>query len=395
MISLLVKLLYGEMDMSDEKAVRRAYGTACSGAGIGFNVLLFAGKLIAGMLSGSVAIVSDAFNNLSDAGSSIISLVGFKLSNKKSDPQHPFGHGRLEYISGLCVSFLIILMGVELGKASIEKIIEPAQVKFSLLTAAILAASILVKLYMALYNSRVGKRLNAVTMKAMAKDSLSDAVATSVVLMSMIVAKLADIAIDGYCGVVVAAFILFTGITAARDTISPLLGQKPDSEFIEEVMRIVNAHKEIIGTHDLVVHDYGPGRLMITLHAEVDADMDILVAHDAVDNAARCDGNYAVQLREKLGCSAVVHMDPIVTDDVETNATREEIKRVVSNIDSRMTIHDFRMVPGPTHTNVIFDVAVPFDTDMDDDELRKILGARIRDVDSKLNAVIEIDKCYC
>lgn len=388
MISLLVKLFYGEMDMSDEKAVRRAYGTACSGAGIGFNVLLFAGKLIAGMLSGSVAIVSDAFNNLSDAGSSIISLVGFKLSNKKSDPQHPFGHGRLEYISGLCVSFLIILMGVELGKASIEKIIEPAQVKFSLLTAAILAASILVKLYMALYNSRIGKRLNAVTMKAMAKDSLSDAVATSVVLMSMIVAKLADIAIDGYCGVVVAAFILFTGITAACDTISPLLGQKPDSEFIEEVMRIVNAHKEIIGTHDLVVHDYGPGRLMITLHAEVDADMDILVAHDAVDNIEN-------ELREKLGCSAVVHMDPIVTDDVETNATREEIKRVVSNIDSRMTIHDFRMVPGPTHTNVIFDVAVPFDTDMDDDELRKILGARIRDVDSKLNAVIEIDKCYC
>lgn len=388
MISLLVKLFYGEMDMSDEKAVRRAYGTACSGAGIGFNVLLFAGKLIAGMLSGSVAIVSDAFNNLSDAGSSIISLVGFKLSNKKSDPQHPFGHGRLEYISGLCVSFLIILMGVELGKASIEKIIEPAQVKFSLLTAAILAASILVKLYMALYNSRIGKRLNAVTMKAMAKDSLSDAVATSVVLMSMIVAKLADIAIDGYCGAVVAAFILFTGITAARDTISPLLGQKPDSEFIEEVMRIVNAHKEIIGTHDLVVHDYGPGRLMITLHAEVDADMDILVAHDAVDNIEN-------ELREKLGCSAVVHMDPIVTDDVETNATREEIKRVVSNIDSRMTIHDFRMVPGPTHTNVIFDVAVPFDTDMDDDELRKILGARIRDVDSKLNAVIEIDKCYC
>ncbi len=388
MISLLVKLFYGEMDMSDEKAVRRAYGTACSGAGIGFNVLLFAGKLIAGMLSGSVAIVSDAFNNLSDAGSSIISLVGFKLSNKKSDPQHPFGHGRLEYISGLCVSFLIILMGVELGKASIEKIIEPAQVKFSLLTAAILAASILVKLYMALYNSRIGKRLNAVTMKAMAKDSLSDAVATSVVLMSMIVAKLADIAIDGYCSVVVAAFILFTGITAARDTISPLLGQKPDSEFIEEVMRIVNAHKEIIGTHDLVVHDYGPGRLMITLHAEVDADMDILVAHDAVDNIEN-------ELREKLGCSAVVHMDPIVTDDVETNATREEIKRVVSNIDSRMTIHDFRMVPGPTHTNVIFDVAVPFDTDMDDDELRKILGARIRDVDSKLNAVIEIDKCYC
>lgn len=388
MISLLVKLFYGEMDMSDEKAVRRAYGTTCSGAGIGFNVLLFAGKLIAGMLSGSVAIVSDAFNNLSDAGSSIISLVGFKLSNKKSDPQHPFGHGRLEYISGLCVSFLIILMGVELGKASIEKIIEPAQVKFSLLTAAILAASILVKLYMALYNSRVGKRLNAVTMKAMAKDSLSDAVATSVVLMSMIVAKLADIAIDGYCGVVVAAFILFTGITAARDTISPLLGQKPDSEFIEEVMRIVNAHKEIIGTHDLVVHDYGPGRLMITLHAEVDANMDILVAHDAVDNIEN-------ELREKLGCSAVVHMDPIVTDDVEVNATREEIKRVVSNIDSRMTIHDFRMVPGPTHTNVIFDVAVPFDTDMDDDELRKILGARIRDVDSKLNAVIEIDKCYC
>ena len=388
MISLLVKLFYGEMDMSDEKAVRRAYGTTCSGAGIGFNVLLFAGKLIAGMLSGSVAIVSDAFNNLSDAGSSIISLVGFKLSNKKSDPQHPFGHGRLEYISGLCVSFLIILMGVELGKASIEKIIEPAQVKFSLLTAAILAASILVKLYMALYNSRIGKRLNAVTMKAMAKDSLSDAVATSVVLMSMIVAKLADIAIDGYCGVIVAAFILFTGITAARDTISPLLGQKPDSEFIEEVMRIVNAHKEIIGTHDLVVHDYGPGRLMITLHAEVDANMDILVAHDAVDNIEN-------ELREKLGCSAVVHMDPIVTDDVETNATREEIKRVVSNIDSRMTIHDFRMVPGPTHTNVIFDVAVPFDTDMDDDELRKILGARIRDVDSKLNAVIEIDKCYC
>ena len=388
MISLLVKLFYGEMDMSDEKAVRRAYGTACSGAGIGFNVLLFAGKLIAGMLSGSVAIVSDAFNNLSDAGSSIISLVGFKLSNKKSDPQHPFGHGRLEYISGLCVSFLIILMGVELGKASIEKIIEPAQVKFSLLTAAILAASILVKLYMALYNSRIGKRLNAVTMKAMAKDSLSDAVATGVVLMSMIVAKLADIAIDGYCGVVVAAFILFTGITAARDTISPLLGQKPDSEFIEEVMRIVNAHKEIIGTHDLVVHDYGPGRLMITLHAEVDADMDILVAHDAVDNIEN-------ELREKLGCSAVVHMDPIVTDDVEVNATREEIKRVVSNIDSRMTIHDFRMVPGPTHTNVIFDVAVPFDIDMDDDELRKILWARIRDVDSKLNAVIEIDKCYC
>ena len=295
MISLLSKIFIKNRDDVTDSAVRKAYGSLCSALGIVLNVLLFAGKYIAGAVSGSIAITADAFNNLSDAGSSAISLVGFHLSSKKPDLDHPFGHGRLEYISGLCVAALILVMGVELLISSVQKIITPEPVEIGLLPAAILIVSIAVKVYMSAYNRSVGKKISSSAMLATATDSLSDSIATTVVLISMGVSYLFDVNIDGYAGVLVALFILWAGIGVARDTLSPLLGQAPDPGLVQRIEDIVMGREEIIGMHDLVVHDYGPGRLMISLHAEVDGRGDIFELHDAVDVVERT-------LAQELGC---------------------------------------------------------------------------------------------
>ncbi|MBP3501240.1 MAG: cation transporter, partial [Oscillospiraceae bacterium] len=301
MITLLSRWFIRDRDHVTDPAVRRAYGQLCGLTGIGLNVLLFIGKFLAGTISGSIAITADAFNNLSDAGSSVITLLGFRLAGRKPDPEHPFGHGRIEYISGLIVSGLILLMGAELAKTSFDKILHPAAVDFSVIAMVILAVSILVKLYMSLYNRQIGKKINSAAMAATAADSISDAISTSAVLAAMLVAKFSGLMIDGYVGMIVAVLILISGVKAAKETIAPLLGQAPETEFVQQIERIVMSHPPICGIHDLVVHDYGPGRVMISLHAEVPAGGDMLELHDVIDNAE-------IALRRELNCEAVIHM---------------------------------------------------------------------------------------
>lgn len=343
MISLLARLLIKEKEGA---AGRKAYGILCGAVGIAFNILLFLGKFFAGTLSGSIAITADAFNNLSDAGSSFVTLLGFQLAGQKADSSHPFGHGRIEYLSGLGVAMLILLMGVELAKSSLKKILHPQPVDSSLLVIVILCVSIGVKLYMFLYNRRLGKKLNSAAMQATALDSLSDSVATSAVLLATLAGHFTDLMIDGWCGILVAAFILWSGFSAAKETIDPLLGTPPTHEFVEKIRDLVMAHQGILGLHDLIVHDYGPGRVMISLHAEVSASENVLELHDEIDNVEK-------ELRERLGCEAVIHMDPIITDDGITEQTRKRVAALVHCIDDAINIHDFRMVAGPTHTNVI------------------------------------------
>ena len=384
MIRLLAHIFIKNKDSGKE---RKLYGTLCSIVGIVLNVLLFAGKYFAGVISGSVAITADAFNNLSDAGSSFITLVGFIFAGKKPDPDHPFGHGRFEYISGFVVSIAIILMGFELFKSSISKIITPEPVDTGYLAMGILVVSILIKLYMSFYNSRIGKKIDSAAMQATALDSLSDSIATTVVLISMLVMRFAGINIDGYCGLLVALFILYAGYKAAKDTIDPLLGFPPEKEFVEQIENIVMSHDQIVGIHDLVVHDYGPGRRMISLHAEVPGNGNMFEMHDLIDLIER-------ELNEKMQCRTVIHMDPIETDNEEVARMKQEIATLVKGIDERITIHDFRMVTGPTHTNLIFDAVVPFEVERSADEVKREIEQMVRNIDSKYFAVVEIDRSY-
>ena len=387
MVSLLSKIFIKNRDDVTDPAVRKAYGSLCSALGITLNVLLFAGKYIAGAVSGSIAITADAFNNLSDAGSSAISLVGFRLAGKKPDPDHPFGHGRLEYISGLCVAALILVMGVELLISSVEKIISPEPVENGLLPAIILIVSIGVKVYMSLYNRAIGKKISSSAMLATATDSLSDSVATAVVLLSMLVNYLFSVNIDGYAGVLVALFILFAGVGVARDTLSPLLGQAPDPELVRKIEDIVMARDEIIGMHDLVVHDYGPGRLMISLHAEVDGRGDIFELHDAVDVVERT-------LAQELGCEATIHMDPVVCDDERVDAERARLLEIIADLGDVLSIHDFRMVAGPSHTNLVFDAVIPGGLSKTAEEVRKEICQAVEEKMPGRFAVVTVDTSY-
>ncbi len=387
MIELLSRIFIKDRDKVNDPAVRRAYGTLCSVYGIFLNVLLFAGKYFAGVLSGSVAIVADAFNNLSDAGSSVISLLGFAIAGKKPDLDHPFGHGRAEYLAGLLLSALIVVMGVELGKSSIEKIIEPQPVEAGLLPALILVASIAVKFYMSRYNKAVGKKISSPSMEATATDSLSDSIATTVVLLSMGISYFFHVNVDGWAGLLVAAFIIFAGYNAMRDTLSPLLGKAPDPELVKEIEETALAHPEIVGIHDLIVHDYGPGRGFVSLHAEVNGSGDMFRLHDAVDQAER-------EIREKFGILATIHMDPIDCDNEQLNELRQAVAEKLTEIDPRIKIHDFRMVPGPTHTNLIFDALVPADVKMGDGELSKRIAALVHSTWKKYYAVVDIDRSY-
>ena len=385
MISLLARLFIKQS--SDEQAVRKAYGILCGAVGVGFNVLLFIGKFFAGTLAGSIAITADAFNNLSDAGSSFVPLLGFQMAGQKPDSEHPFGHGRIEYLSGLAVSMLILLMGLELAKSSLQKILHPEPVDSSPVVIAILCVSIAVKLYMFSYNRRLGRKLNSSAMEATSMDSLSDSAATLAVLIATLVGHFTGLMIDGWCGILVAAFILWSGFNAAKDTLDPLLGTPPTREFVTQIRDIVMAHKSILGIHDLIVHDYGPGRVMISVHAEVSASENVLELHDEIDNVEK-------ELREKLGCAAVIHMDPIVTDDGITEETRQRVAALVHCIDDEISIHDFRMVAGPTHTNVIFDAVVPFKFRLTDAEVREKIEAAVRALDGNYYAVVNVERPY-
>ncbi len=385
MITCLAKFWIRESDSEEKK--RRVYGTLGAVVGIFLNICLFTGKYLAGFLSGSIAIMADAFNNLSDAGSSFISLIGFVFSGKKPDLDHPFGHGRIEYLAGLGVSFLILLMGVELAKNSVQKILHPVSVQISTLSIAVLSASILVKLYMAYYNHAIGKKIRSATMAATATDSLSDAAATTVVLLAMLFLAVTGINIDGYCGILVAVFILAAGIGAAKETVSPLLGQAPDPEFVKEIKELVMQHEEVLGIHDMAVHDYGPGRVMVSLHAEVSGDGNIYELHDLIDRIER-------ELKEKLHCETVIHMDPIDVGNVKTVEMKEEMVKLVKAIDERLTIHDFRMVTGTTHHNMIFDVVIPADFKLSQEELKDIIQMKVWEKWPDYYVVIDVDTAY-
>lgn len=386
MISLLSKIFIKENGEITHQ-IRKAYGSLCSIVGICLNVLLFAIKYFAGTISGSIAITADAFNNLSDAGSSFITLVGFWYAGKKPDLEHPFGHGRFEYVSGFVVSMAILLMGAELARTSVDKIIHPQQIDTGTLALAILVISIAVKIYMAFYNKKIGKRIGSAAMEATSLDSLSDTVATTVVLVSMLVMRFTGVNIDGICGVLVAVFILYAGYNAAKETLSPLLGKVPEPEFVQQIEKIVMAHEGVLGTHDLIVHDYGPGRVMISLHAEVPGNGDIFVLHDEIDLIER-------ELKEKLGCEAVIHMDPIEVDNEVINNARKCLAEQLKKIEKTLTIHDFRMVTGPSHTNLIFDVVVPYNIKLTDTEIEERVQEQVRELNSSYIAVINIDKSY-
>ncbi len=387
MITLLSRIFIKNRENYTEAGVRIAYGVLCSVTGIVLNALLFLFKFAAGSISGAISITADAFNNLTDAGSSIITLIGFRISGAKPDRDHPFGHGRFEYIAGLVVSFFILFVGIELGKTSIKKIINPSPVYFSALAVIIIAASILVKLYMFLYNRRIGKKIESPAMMAIASDSLSDTVATTFVLISMLLVRFAKINADGYFGVAVAIFIIYTGYTEARNTISPLLGQPPKDDLVSDIRRIVLSYPEIIGIHDLIVHDYGPGRVMISLHGEVSAEGDINELHDVIDRAED-------ELREKLGCEAVIHMDPIAVSDKDVMEKFSFVSSIARGIDHDISVHDFRIVTGPTHKNLIFDILVPQSLHMRDDEVSDELNRRVTAKWPECHCIITVDKSY-
>ena len=366
---------------------RRRCGTAVSVIGILANILLFGVKFLAGTLLGSISVRADAMNNLSDAGSSVIALAGFRLAGKKPDKKHPFGHGRTEYISGLVIAFVIALMGFELAKSSVAKIITPESVDFSWVAAGILAASVCVKVYMFAYNRRIGKMIDSASLLATSKDSLSDCVSTCASLAALFVSKIWGVSIDGYVGAVVSLFILWSAFGAAKDTVLPLLGSAADPEFVAKIRERVLSYDCIIGIHDLIVHDYGPGRVMVSLHAEVCEDCDIVAVHEVIDRAEREAG-------EELGCHIVIHMDPIAVDDIELEKVRSALCGIISSWQEGFSIHDFRVVRGKDRTNFIFDVVVPFESEMSEDEVRERLSLAVHGMDGRYYAVINIDRPF-
>lgn len=386
MIKLLAKIFIKDRHRGDAK-LRQAYGILCGSVGIALNFLLFAGKFLAGMLSGSIAITADAFNNLSDAGASVVTLAGFRLAGQKPDPEHPFGHGRMEYISGMVVAMLILLMGFELAKSAVGRILTPQTLDVSPLILTILAVSVLVKGYMALYNYTYGKKLESAAMKATATDSISDAVATGAVLMCTVISHFTGFALDGYCGLAVGLLVFWAGIRAAKETIDPLLGQAPEPALVEQIKQIVMEDPDIIGIHDLIVHNYGPGRVMISLHAEVPSTGDILALHDKIDLIEH-------KLRDTLHCSAVIHMDPVCVGDPEIEKCKAQVERYLASIDETLTMHDFRIVKGPTHTNLIFDVVAPYRFSMTDKQLAKEITRLVQADNPNFFTVIDVDKQY-
>lgn len=388
MVAILINLFVKEKDDINNPKVRQGYGMLCGIVGIVLNMLLFLGKFLAGTLSHSISIMADAFNNLSDAGSSVVTLVGFKMAGAKPDVGHPYGHGRIEYITGFIVSGAILIMAFELIKSSIDKIIHPLFVECSVMSVGILVVSILVKIYMAFYNYRIGRKLDSAAMRATATDSMSDACATSVVLIGIAIGELTGLKVDGWCGVIVGVFIFYAGISAAKETLDPLLGKPPEAEFVEQIEEIVLAHEEICGMHDLLVHDYGPGRCMISLHAEVPAEGDILMLHDVVDDAE-------MELQKELNCAAVIHMDPVVTKDTYILKLRGKIEELIKEIDEIITMHDFRVVPKQIHTKLLFDVVVPYGYRLSDEELKELIERRIGEVfEEEYDVSVQVDKSY-
>ncbi len=385
MIETWIEKKYGS-DVRSER-VRGAYGRAASLVGIASNAVLFAMKLLVGTISGSVAITADAMNNLTDASSSVISLLGFKLADRPADEDHPYGHGRFEYLSGLMVAVMIMVIGVELLKGSVEKILHPTAVSAGWATILVLAASIGVKLWQSLFNRKIGKKIDSKTLMATADDSRNDVISTGAVLLSTVIGSMTGLMLDGWMGAAVALFILYSGFGLVKDTIDPMLGSAPTQEEVEAIKRKLESYPGVLGTHDLMVHDYGPGRKFASVHLEMDAKGDPLESHDLIDNIER-----DFFKEEKL--HLVIHYDPVVTDDPRVAAMRQVIAGIAAGIHPKMTIHDLRMVPGNTHTNVVFDCVVPFDCKTPAKEIRETIIREVTREYPNYFCVITLENSY-
>lgn len=385
MIAFLSRFFIKDYDKYNNPKVRTDYGILCGIVGLILNIVLFAIKFIAGFLSHSIAITADAFNNLSDAGSSFITLFGFRLGSAAPDSDHPYGHGRIEYLAGFFVSTLILYMGFELITSSVNRIIKPEVTTYTPLTFAILIVSILIKLYMYFFNTRYSQKIASPALKATGIDSLSDVLSTFAILICSLLAHFLHIYLEGYFGVLVGLLILYAGFQALKDTISPLLGKAPTEELVNHIREIVLSGENVLGIHDLMVHDYGPGRLFISLHAEVPADGDMLEFHDTIDQLERT-------LGRELSCIAVIHMDPICIDDEETNAYKHQIETYLKTLSDKLSVHDFRIVKGTTHTNLIFDVFSPYDCPIPDKELLSNVHQFIDTLEGDIRGVITLDK---
>ena len=384
MLDYIVRRIIGERNPTD-LSVRKTCGTIASIAGIVINFLLFAGKFITGTLAGSISITADAVNNLSDAASSVISFVSFRISAKPADRDHPFGHERFEYVASLIVSFIILIIGFELFTDSLDKIIHPAETEFSLLAVCVLVVSICFKLILYFFYRSVGRAVDSSVMMASSADSLSDVVSTGAVLIALFVSHLTGINLDGYIGAAVAIFIFISGLKILNENKNHIIGTAPDPKLVEKIKSEARSHPEILGIHDVMIHNYGTSRCFATFHAEVDGRDDIFKSHDVIDLIER-------DVFEKYGVQCVIHLDPIETDNELVNELREDIYESVKGIDERLSVHDFRFVPGVTHTNLIFDVFVPFEVTTGDEELRRLINAKVKSISTGYHTVITFDR---
>ena len=385
MTELLFKLFVKDYGNGESPTVRRACGSLVAIIGIIANTLLAAIKFFAGIVSGAISITADAANNLSDAGSQIVSFISFRISAKPADRDHPYGHARIEYVASMIVSFLVLTVGVELMVESVRKIFTPSSTDYSTLVIVILVISIVVKLWLFVFGRIAAKKLRSDVIRATSADSLSDAVATSAVLVAAIISKLTGYSTDAYMGIVVAVVILIAGVKILNDTKNSILGSAPDPEVVFSILAVTKEYPEILGIHDVMIHNYGPGNTIATFHAEVDGAVDVFKTHDVVDNLEK-------RLHSDLGVRATVHMDPVVTDDEKVSALRVKVLAVVREIDERFGIHDFRFVEGTTHTNLIFDVTVPFEIKDSDTEIKEKVSSKISELDPNYFTVLTVDR---
>lgn len=387
MTEFIVKRFVKNHTDTENPVVRAAYGKVAGFVGIICNLILFAAKIVVGTLAASISITADAVNNLSDASSSIISLVGFKLAERPADEDHPYGHGRYEYLSALTVAVFIMVIGVELFKSGVEKILSPEKSVLTIASIVVLTLSIAMKLWLMLFNKKIGKRINSGSLLATSADSRNDVITTLAVLIASIISHFSGFELDGWVGVAVAVFILISGVGLIKETINPMLGTAPDEEYVEKVKNKILSYEGVIGMHDLMIHDYGPCRRFASVHVEMAAEEDVLISHDIIDNIEQ-------DFKENEGLHLVIHYDPILTKNSLTNDIRAQVEKAVKEIDQRLSIHDLRVVPGTTHTNIVFDCLRPYGVDIRSRELVRLINEKVKEIDPKYNCVITVDKSF-
>lgn len=387
MTNFIIKKFIKDHENINDKKVRESYGVTSSVTGIIANTILSIGKILTGVLFNSISVTADGVNNLSDGASSLITLIGFKISSKPADKDHPFGHARMEYLTGLILGIAVLLVGFELIKSSFDKIMNPTETIFSIEMTAVLIVSIFIKLWLSLFYKKLGGKISSVTLKASSIDSRNDVISTIIVLLSLLISEATGYEIDGFVGILAALFILYSAYGILRDILNPILGEMPDEEFVESIENKIMSYEGILNIHDLVVHNYGPNTHFATVHAEVDANEDILKSHDIIDNIER-------EFAKDLNINLVIHLDPIITDDEEINELRSMTDNIIKSIDERLSMHDFRVVKGDTHTNLIFDVAVPVDCDIKSAKLVSLIEKEVQKENETYFALVTVDKNY-